>query len=165
MSENVENDIPYAQESHVSTQIRAIYVRNFSCMKETLRQFNITPVQWRVLSNLQEFDGQNVNALAERSYANRANLSRDVALLEKMGLVERHREDRDQRNVLVFLTKAGQKKFDQVKPAVIEEMDFELEGFSKAEIETLMGLLVRMKLNSHRPHPPVIHTLKETMHA
>ena len=151
----------YVSEEKVTTQIRAIWVRNFSCIKETLRQFDLTPVQWRVLANLQEFDGQNVYSLAERSYTNRANLSRDVVALEKLGLVERNRGNRDQRNVLVTLTKAGKIKFDQVRPAVEQETNFILEGLSSVEIKTLMQLLVKVKHNSYRQHPIVHNTNKE----
>ena len=151
----------YISEEKVTTQIRAIWVRNFSCIKETLRQFDLTPVQWRVLANLQEFDGQNVYSLAERSYTNRANLSRDVAALEKIGLVERNRESRDQRNVLVTLTKAGRIKFDHVRPAVEQETNFILEGLSPLEIETLMQLLIKVKHNSYRQHPAVHNYNKE----
>ncbi len=157
----LENKKPYISEEKVTTQIRAIWVRNFSCIKETLRQFGLTPVQWRVLANLQEFDGQNVYSLAERSYTNRANLSRDVAILEKSGLVDRNRESRDQRNVLVTLTEAGRMKFDQVRPAVEQETNFILEGLSSSEIETLMKLLVKVKHNSYRQHPAVHNPNKE----
>ena len=155
----------YVSEEKVTTQIRAIWVRNFSCIKETLRQFDLTPVQWRVLANLQEFDGQNVYSLAERSYTNRANLSRDVAVLERLGLVERNRESRDQRNVLVTLTKAGKIKFDQVRPAVEQETNFILEGLSSAEIKTLMELLVKVKHNSYRQHPIIQSSNKEKSNA
>jgi len=156
---------PYISEDKVTTQIRAIWVRNFSCIKETLRQFNLTPVQWRGLANLQEFNEQNVYSLAERSYTNRANLSRDVATLEKLGLVKRRRETRDQRNVLVTLTKAGRVKFNQVRPAVEQETNFVLEGLSLLEIETLMKLLIKVKHNSYRQHPIIRNTNKEKSNA
>lgn len=161
VSEGTERKSSYVPESQVTTQIRAIYLRNFSCIKETLRQFDLTPVQWRILSNLQDFDGQNVNALAERSYTNRTNLSRDVATLEGAGLVQRRQESRDQRNVLVFLTPAGRQRFEEARPAVQSEIDFTLEGLSESDIATLMELLVKIKHNSYRPHPPVKYTTKD----
>jgi MarR family transcriptional regulator for hemolysin len=157
-----KNTALYISEEKITTQIRAIWLRNFSCIKETLRRFDLTPVQWRVLANLQEYDGQNVYSLAERSYTNRANLSRDVAKLEKLGLVKRQRESRDQRNVLVTLTEAGKVKFDQARPAVEQETDFVLEGLSSSEIELLMKLLVKVKHNSYRQHPLIHNERKET---
>jgi DNA-binding MarR family transcriptional regulator len=161
VSDGTENESSYVPESQVTTQIRAIYLRNYSCVKETLRQFDLTPVQWRILSNLQNFDGQNVNALAERSYTNRTNLSRDVATLERAGLIKRRHKSRDQRNVLVFITKAGRQRFERAIPAVQHEIDFALEGLSDTEIATLLELLIKVKHNSYRPHPPVKLTEKD----
>ena len=45
----------YIPDLYPTTLIRAIYVRNYTSLKEVLRPFDITPVQWRVLANLQEF--------------------------------------------------------------------------------------------------------------
>ncbi len=147
---NSRKNKKYISENYPTTLIRAIYVRNYTSLKEVLRDFDITPVQWRVLANLQEFDGQNINALAERSYTDRTNLSRAVATLEKDGLVERRRENRDQRNVLVYLTEKGLKKFDEACPAAVQDIDFILEDFSPDEVSTLMGFLSRLKHNTYR---------------
>ena len=103
----------YISENYPTTLFRAIYVRNYTRIKEILRPFNVTPSQWRVLANLKEYDGQNVNSLAERSYTDRTNLSRSVAIMEREGLVVRHRENKDQRNILVFLTEKGQSRQTQ----------------------------------------------------
>ncbi|MGY8998327.1 MAG: MarR family winged helix-turn-helix transcriptional regulator [Rhodospirillales bacterium] len=150
----VESFNAYISDAYPTTLIRAIYVRNYTSLKEILRPFAITPVQWRVLANLQEFDGQNVNALAERSYTDRTNLSRAVATLESDGLVKRRRESRDQRNVLIFLTAAGQIKFNEAVPVVLKDIDFVLNGLSQNEIKTLMDLLNKVKENSFRTRRP-----------
>ena len=155
----------YIPDLYPTTLIRAIYVRNYTSLKEVLRPFDITPVQWRVLANLQEFDGQNVNALAERSYTDRTNLSRAVTILERDGMVERRREDRDQRNVLVFITAAGLKRFEAARPAVLQDIDFVLDGFSKNEIDTLLNLLNKIKHNTYRTRRRSQMELPEVAHA
>jgi len=157
-------EIAYIPDFYPTTLIRAIYVRNYTVLKELLRPFAITPVQWRVLTNLREFDGQNVNALAERSYTDRTNLSRAVTMLEQDGLVERRREERDQRNVLVFLTATGLKKFNDARPAVSNDIEFILEGFSKTETDTLMNLLNKIKHNTYRTRRPARLDLAEAAH-
>ncbi len=166
MATKSAQDLPkYIPDAYPTTLIRAIYVRNYTSMKEILRPFDITPVQWRVLTNLQEFDGQNVNALAERSYTDRTNLSRAVASLEQDGLVERRREERDQRNVLVFITEAGRQRFEAARPAALQDIDFVLEGLSKSEIDTLMELLNKIKHNTYRTRRPSQVELPEVAHA
>ena len=145
-----DNHLEYISENYPTTLLRAIYVRNYTRIKEVLRPFKITPSQWRVLANLNEYDGQNVNSLAERSYTDRTNLSRSVAVMESEGLVVRRRENKDQRNILVFLTEKGHTKFTDVLPSVLEDIDFVLEGLSDNEIEIFMKLLRKVKNNSFR---------------
>ena len=142
--------LEYISENYPTTLLRAIYVRNYTRLKEILGPYNVTPSQWRVLANLNEYDGQNVNSLAERSYTDRTNLSRSVAIMETEGLVVRRRETIDQRNVLVFMTKKGYAKFAQVLPLVLEEIDFVLEGLTEIEINTFMQLLRKVKNNSFK---------------
>ncbi|MBT5428515.1 MAG: winged helix-turn-helix transcriptional regulator [Rhodospirillaceae bacterium] len=145
-----DNHLEYISENYPTTLLRAVYVRNYTRIKEVLRPFKITPSQWRVLANLNEYDGQNVNSLAERSYTDRTNLSRSVAVMESEGLVVRRRENKDQRNILVFLTEKGHTKFTDVLPSVLEDIDFVLEGLSDNEIEIFMKLLRKVKNNSFR---------------
>lgn len=145
-----DNHLEYISENYPTTLLRAVYVRNYTRIKEVLRPFKITPSQWRVLANLNEYDGQNVNSLAERSYTDRTNLSRSVAVMESEGLVVRRRENKDQRNILVFLTEKGHTKFTDVLPSVLEDIDFVLEGLSDNEIEIFMKLLRKIKNNSFR---------------
>ena len=148
--EVTDNHLEYISENYPTTFLRAVYVRNYTRIKEVLRPFKITPSQWRVLANLNEYDGQNVNSLAERSYTDRTNLSRSVAVMESEGLVVRRRENKDQRNILVFLTEKGHTKFTDVLPSVLEDIDFVLEGLSDNEIEIFMKLLRKVKNNSFR---------------
>jgi MarR family transcriptional regulator, organic hydroperoxide resistance regulator len=144
------NHAEYISENYPTTLLRAVYVRNYTRIKEVLRPFKITPSQWRVLANLNEYDGQNVNSLAERSYTDRTNLSRSVAVMESEGLVVRRRENKDQRNILVFLTEKGHTKFTDVLPSVLEDIDFVLEGLSDNEIDIFMDLLRKIKNNTFR---------------
>jgi|TARA_B110000444_G_C18827004_1_gene590906 DNA-binding MarR family transcriptional regulator len=144
------NHSEYISEDYPTTLLRAVYVRNFTRIKEVLRPFKITPSQWRVLANLNEYDGQNVNSLAERSYTDRTNLSRSVAIMESEGLVVRRRENKDQRNILVFLTERGHTKFTEVLPSVLQDIEFVLEGLSDNEIKIFMDLLRKIKNNTFR---------------
>ena len=151
MANEVKNNhSEYISEDYPTTLLRAVYVRNYTRIKEVLRPFKITPSQWRVLANLNEYDGQNVNSLAERSYTDRTNLSRSIAIMESEGLVVRRRENKDQRNILVFLTERGHTKFTEVLPSVLQDIEFVLEGLSDNEIKIFMDLLRKIKNNTFR---------------
>ena len=155
MANEVKNNhSEYISEDYPTTLLRAVYVRNYTRIKEVLRPFKITPSQWRVLANLNEYDGQNVNSLAERSYTDRTNLSRSVAIMESEGLVVRRRENKDQRNILVFLTERGHTKFTEALPSVLQDIEFVLEGLSDNEIKIFMDLLRKIKNNTFRSWRP-----------
>jgi len=78
-------------------------------------------------------------------------LTRAVDKLEQWGLVSRRREFRDRRHVQLYLTEAGKRKFEQVLPTVLWNIDRVVSSFSAEELETLMDFLSRMRDNvQHR---------------
>ena len=109
--------------------------------------YDLAPVEWRILSTLQEHDGRNIAYLAERTATERSNLSRAVDRLCELGLVSRRREERDRRHVQIYLTSAGRRKFEEVLPTVLGTIDHVVDGFSKSELKTLMAFLDRMRRN------------------
>ena len=78
-------------------------------------------------------------------------MTRAVDKLEQWGLVSRRREFRDRRHVQLYLTEAGKRKFEQVLPTVLWNIDRVVSSFSAEELETLMDFLSRMRDNvQHR---------------
>ena len=124
--------------------------RNFVNMSHALRRYGVTPQIWRVLAILDERDGHNIAYLSEMAVVERSNMSRIVDNMERSGLVRRGHPEADKRHRLVFLTEAGQAKFDEILPAALGQYRKGLEGFSASEVETLMRLLRRLKDNVYR---------------
>jgi DNA-binding MarR family transcriptional regulator len=142
--------IAYRPAAYPTTLIRTIHAKSYANLSSSLSQYDLVPVEWRILSTLQEEDGHNIAYLAERTATERSNLTRAVDGLEEQGLVSRRRELRDRRHVQLYLTAAGRRKFEQVLPTVLWNIDRVVSGFTAAELETLMELLGRMKDNVHR---------------
>jgi MarR family transcriptional regulator, organic hydroperoxide resistance regulator len=142
--------VKYRPSDYPTTLIRDIYARSYANLSVSLSRYGLAPVDWRILSTLQESDGHNIAYLAERTATERSNLSRSVDKLEGLGLVRRQREPRDRRHVQLYLTKTGRKKFDDVMPVVLWNIDRVVEGFSADERKTLMELLHRVRGNVHR---------------
>jgi len=116
-------------------------------LNHVLRALGISTVHWRVLAILQETNGQNIGYLASRLAVDRSNLGRIIDSLVASGLVERRAMRSDRRNSLIYLTDAGQRKVDEVFPEVKRLIDRIMDGFSKREMSTLLGMLKRMKDN------------------
>lgn len=71
----------------------------------------LTLPQWRVLV-LASDDSCNVSAVADDLGVHISNASRICDRLVKLGLLERRKAEHDRRNVLLSLTKAGEKYVD-----------------------------------------------------
>lgn len=73
-----------------------------------LGDLGLTYPQYLVMLVLWEHDGITVGALGERLYLDSATLTPLLKRLQALGLLHRDRTARDQRQVLVTLTQAGQ---------------------------------------------------------
>ena len=140
----------YRPSDYPTTLIRDIHAKSYANLSASLSQHDLAPVDWRILSTLQEEDGRNIAFLAERTATERSNLTRAVDKLEERGLLRRRRELRDRRHVQLYLTAAGRRTFEQALPAVLWNIERVVAGLSKEDVATLMELLNRVRDNVHR---------------
>lgn len=142
--------VRYRPSKYPTTLIRQIHAKSYANLSSSLSQYDLAPVDWRILSTLQEEEGHNIAYLAERTATERSNLTRAVDDLEQRGFVSRRRELRDRRHVQLFLTPAGRRKFEEALPIVLWNIDRVVSGFSSEELERLMDFLDRMRDNVYR---------------
>jgi len=72
-----------------------------------LKPLGLTYPQYLVMLVLWENDAQTVSAIGERLFLDSATLTPMLKRLEAAGLVERHRSEEDERQVIISLTNAG----------------------------------------------------------
>ena len=92
-------------------------------------------------------EGLTAAELAERSLEDKAAVSRAVARLEELGLVERTVSPRCRREKLVSLTPAGAEAFRQVQETLGEWYGICYRGFTPEERERYDGFLTRIVEN------------------
>lgn len=80
--------------------------------------FDLTVDQWVVLDHIARNPGISQNTLSEMTTKDAPTVTRIIDLLSQKGLAERRMADTDRRKFLVFLTDAGQVKYDDVLPVV-----------------------------------------------
>lgn len=80
--------------------------------------FDLTVDQWVVLDHIARNPGISQNTLSEITTKDAPTVTRIIDLLSQKGLAERRMADTDRRKFLVFLTEAGQVKYDDVLPVV-----------------------------------------------
>jgi len=88
----------------------AVYSANLAygrAYKPILDKLGLTYTQWITIVALWEHDGQTVGSLGDKLFLESNTLTPILKKLEALGYVERRRDPRDERQVIVSLTAAG----------------------------------------------------------
>ena len=117
-------------------------------MTRMLRQYDVSPMQCRTLTFLQEAEGEvNQRMLEEHLMVKPSTASGIVGRLEEKGLVRRQTSGSDGRCRILALTDSG-RQFYQQFCAIAEQANRQAEqGFTPEEMETLRQLLLRVADN------------------
>ncbi len=121
-------------------------------LRSRLRKTGINITRWRVLAVLQDHGKLTLGEIVELTAMEQPSISRLVAQLEREKLVNRRVSKKDSRFVLVKLTAAGVRTFENVYPAAKAHQRKALEGFSNLEINALRSYLHRIHKNIESEH-------------
>lgn len=108
-----------------------------------LKSLGITYPQFLVMICLWDHGTSTVDDLGEKLYLDSGTLSPLLKRLAEKGLLERRRDAKDERRVLISLTEAGQKMKDQA-PQIIEKI-CELITLTQTEIGSMVSLLTKCR--------------------
>lgn len=112
--------------------------------KPRLEGLGLTYPQYLVFLVLWEEDGLTVKALGERLFLDSGTITPLVKRLEGRGLLERQRDEADERQVRVFLTEEGRglrEKATAVPLAVAS-----VSGMEQGAVDELRGALERLRV-------------------
>lgn len=104
----------------------------------------LTLTHWIALAMLQHELVDNCASLARQIGHDSGATTRLVDQLAARGLVERQRGNDDRRVVKLMVTPEGSEQFRAMRPILLGYWNEVLEGFERAEVETLIGLLSRL---------------------
>ena len=101
--------------------------------------------QWRVLMvSARAAAPLTIIELSERTLVPHSTLSRQVAAMEKAGLVKRVPSEEDARAVRVVLTPRGRARYREALPVALDEAELGLAALTPEETAELRRLLARM---------------------
>ena len=115
-----------------------------------LASLDLTSAQWVPLMRIHELGQATVAELARWSNTDAGAMTRLLDRLEKKGLCRRERSLTDRRVVHVSLTPEGEIAVQQVPVVLADVTNLHLDGFTRAEWQTLKDLLQRMVANGDR---------------
>jgi len=112
-------------------------------MEETA-EFDITPVQFSILSALMETPGADQVTLAGRVAFDPATSGSVIGRLEAKGWVRRKADDKDRRRKLLWVTPEGAQTVQRMKQAVVRAQARIVGPLATAEREQFLGLLDKL---------------------
>jgi DNA-binding MarR family transcriptional regulator len=101
--------------------------------------------EWRLVAVLAEDGPMTQQALVGRTGMDKVTISRAAHSLSKRRLIKRVAHESDGRSHHLILTEEGENLFARVSPKAIAMQSEILKSFTATEIETLMGLLHRVR--------------------
>jgi len=106
--------------------------------------FDITPVQYSLLTALAQHGELDQNTLAWEIGLERSSVAEVLPRLQARGLLERRQSEQDRRVKLVRLSRAGRALVKRMEPAVQRAHDRTLEALPAAERDLFMLQLIRL---------------------
>lgn len=121
----------------------------YACSKEVIRRYkpildklDLTYTQYITMMVLWEYNDINVKKLGDMLFLDSGTLTPLLKKLESKGYITRNRDDHDERNVIISITKRGQ---DLKKEATVVPMEIgKCISLSKEESITLYRLLYKL---------------------
>jgi DNA-binding MarR family transcriptional regulator len=139
----------YDERSYtVENSVGYLMRRGAALMREELEAalagHGFTFVQWVTLMRVRDKPTLTAGDLCRDLHHDSGAFTRVLDHLEDRHLIRRARSDTDRRVMLLHLTDDGRKTVKALLPIVVERLNYALEPFTAAEVETLAMLLRRL---------------------
>ncbi len=151
MARNISNFYQsegYCAEESVGFLMRRVLLAISHATEQRLEPHGLTHAQWAPLFILYKSQASTVAELARELQNDPGATTRLLDRLEAKGLCRRERSVDDRRVVRLALTPEGEKAAAKIPVVLAEVLNEHLEGFTKAEWQTLKSLLKRMLSNA-----------------
>jgi homoprotocatechuate degradation regulator HpaR len=109
--------------------------------RPSLREHGLSDQQWRVLRVLGEHGPVDTGRIAREAFILGPSLTGVLARMERDGLIERARDDADQRRTVVAATARGRKLVSKLSGTIEEHYDWMEKSLGKAQLQQLYELL------------------------
>lgn len=110
-------------------------------------ELEITPDQWIIIYYLWQENGLTVSEIANRSKKDIANATRIIDKLEKMGYVNKRRNDKDNRSFNIYVLPKAEAIKDKVHNCWKESLELALKGISESEQQYLLKIIDKIETN------------------
>src|SRR6204780_2419804 len=134
----------YKAQMSVGYLVKRAHSLMLDIMEPLIVQRGFSWIQYVVLSSLRDGIAVNPKAICVQYRHDSGALTRIIDQLAERGLLERVRRDKDRRKVELQLTPAGRETIESLIPLVVAKLNEVLTDFSKAEVQELLRMLVKL---------------------
>ena len=138
----------YCADDSVGYLMRRVLAAITQAADRRLEPDGLTHTQWGPLFMLRSCRASTVAELARELQTDPGAMTRLLDRLEAKGLCRRERSTDDRRVVRIALTPEGDAAASRVPGVLAQVMNQTLSGFTRAEWESLKGMLMRMLANA-----------------
>lgn len=124
--------------------IRRLHQIHSALFTEETLEHNITPVQYSLLTALEEYGELDQNSLAHHIGLERTSVAEVLPRLEQRELIVRSQSEHDKRVKYVKLSRKGRALVKKMRPAVQRAHDRTIENLSPEERKLFILLMVRV---------------------
>ena len=127
---------------------RSARLLRYSFIKEFRKKgFELTPEQWFIITKLNENDGLTQVELTDEIFNDKPNITRIIDSMEKKGLVERRRSERDRRSFNIFLSEKAKEIMPKLWNFARKEREVVYKGLNKKDFLALDKIVKRIEDN------------------
>jgi DNA-binding MarR family transcriptional regulator len=134
----------YKAQLSIGYLVKRAHSLMLDIMEPVIEQRGFSFVQYVVMSSLRDGIAVNPKTICSQFRHDSGALTRIIDQLAERGLLERVRRDRDRRKVELQLTPAGRETIESIIPLVVDKLNEVLTDFSKAEVQEMLRLLVKL---------------------
>lgn len=111
-------------------------------------RYGIAIPEWRIIATLGQFETMTAKEIGGHSHMHKTKVSRAVTALAERGLIRRVPNQEDKREVLLSLTEAGRRMFDELAPLAVRYADRLADALTGEERRTFDAVLEKLRRRS-----------------
>jgi DNA-binding MarR family transcriptional regulator len=134
----------YKSQMSVGYLVKRAHSLMLDVMEPLFENHGFTFIQYVILAALRDGIAVNPKDICSQYRHDSGALTRVIDQLAERGLLERVRRDRDRRKVELQLTPAGRDAIESLIPMVVDKLNEALSEFTKAEVQELLRLLIKL---------------------
>jgi DNA-binding MarR family transcriptional regulator len=144
MSKQYYQASTYKSQFSIGYLVKRAHSLMLDVMEPLFENHGFSFIQYVILALVRDGIAVNPKDICSQYRHDSGALTRVIDQLAERGLLERVRRNRDRRKVELQLTPAGRETIESLIPLVVAKLNEALTDFTKAEVQELLRLLIKL---------------------